>query len=74
MDEALREELIAMRAEDLRVREELLNSGELGGGYAPRMEAIHRRNAARLREIIAEYLEWLREYEGWLRGFGERMP
>ena len=55
MDEALREELIAMRAEDLRVREELLNSGELGGGYAPRMEAVHRRNAARLREIIAKH-------------------
>ena len=55
MDEALREELIAMRAEDLRVREELLQSGELGQGYAPRMEAVHHQNAARLREIIAEH-------------------
>lgn len=54
MNEALRAELVAMRAEDLRVREELLNSGELGNGYAPRMEAVHRKNAARLREIIAE--------------------
>ena len=44
-----------MRAEDLRVRQELLESGELGQGYAPRMEAVHRKNAARLREIIAEY-------------------
>jgi len=34
MDETLREGLIAMRAEDLRVREELLQSGELGRGYA----------------------------------------
>ena len=55
MDEALREELIAMRAEDLRVRDELLQSGELDQGYAPRMEAVHRKNAARLREIITEH-------------------
>jgi hypothetical protein len=55
MHEALREELIAMRSEDLRVREELLESGELGNGYAPRMEAVHRRNAQRLREIITEH-------------------
>ena len=55
MDEALRQELVAMRGEDLRVREELLQSGELGRGYAPRMEAVHRKNASRLREIIAEH-------------------
>jgi hypothetical protein len=54
VDEALRKELLAMRAEDLRVREELLRNGELGHGYAPRMEAVHRQNAARLRQIIAE--------------------
>lgn len=55
MDEGIREELIAMRAEDLRVREELLQSGELGDGYAPRMEALHRQNASRLKQIIAEH-------------------
>lgn len=55
LNETLRAELVAMRAEDLRVREELLETGELGHGYAPRMEAIHRKNAQRLREIIAEY-------------------
>ena len=55
MNEALREELLAMRAEDLRVRGELLESGELGRGYGPRMEAVHRCNALRLREIIAEH-------------------
>jgi hypothetical protein len=44
-----------MRAEDLRVREELLQSGELGQGYAPRMEVVHRKNAARLQAIIAEH-------------------
>ena len=55
MDEALREELVAMRAEDLRVREELLQSGELGHGYASQMEAVHRKNASRLQQIIAEH-------------------
>jgi hypothetical protein len=55
VNEALRQELLAMRAEDLRIREELLKNGELGKGYAPRMEAVHRRNASRLREIVAEH-------------------
>lgn len=55
MNETLRDELIAMRAEDLRVREDLLQSGELGQGYAPRMEAVHHKNASRLRQIIAEH-------------------
>jgi hypothetical protein len=52
-DDELRRELLQMRAEDVRVRQELLESGELGGAYVPRMEAIHIRNAARLRELIA---------------------
>lgn len=55
MNDALREELLAMSAVDLRVRGELMQSGELGQGYAPRMEAVHRRNASRLREIMAEH-------------------
>jgi hypothetical protein len=55
MNEALRQELIAMREEDLRVRGELIDAGELGGPYVPRMEAVHVRNAARLRELIAEH-------------------
>jgi hypothetical protein len=44
-----------MRAEDQRVRHELLESGELGGSYVPRMEAVHIRNAGRLRQLIAEH-------------------
>lgn len=44
-----------MRDEDLRVRQELLDSGELGGAYVPRMEAVHIKNAARLRTLIAAY-------------------
>lgn len=42
-----------MRAGDMRVRQELLDSGELGGSYVPRMEEMHSRNASRLRELIA---------------------
>ena len=51
--EELRRELLDMRGEDMRVRQELLESGELGGPYVPRMEAVHIRNATRLRELIA---------------------
>lgn len=52
MDQSLRAELLAMEEEDLRVRAELAADGSLFDGYHPRMEAIHRRNAARLRQII----------------------
>jgi hypothetical protein len=52
INEELRSELVAMRAEDLRVRGELVASGELGGAYVPRMEAVHVANAARLRELV----------------------
>ncbi len=55
MDESLREELKAMATEDRRLRQELLESGELEGGYAPRMEALHRKNTFRLKEIIAKH-------------------
>ncbi len=55
MNDSLLLELLQLRAEDLRVREELARSGELGKGHVPRMEAVHRANAARLREIIAEH-------------------
>jgi hypothetical protein len=50
---ALATELIALAAEDARVRGELLDEGVLFDGYHPRMEAVHRRNAARLGEIIS---------------------
>jgi hypothetical protein len=55
VNEALRAELVAMREEDKQVRQELVDSGELGGSYVPRMEAVHRKNAARLRELIAAH-------------------
>lgn len=47
-------ELIEMADQDLSVREKLLLAGELSGGYHPEMKNIHRANAKRLREIIAE--------------------
>lgn len=53
----VRAELQAMAAEDLGVREELARSGELSGGYHPRMREIHERNAARLDAIL--------EAHGW---------
>jgi hypothetical protein len=55
INESLRQQLLDMRAEDLRVRSELEAAGELGGPYVPRMEEVHVRNAARLRELIAEH-------------------
>jgi hypothetical protein len=55
VNEQLRQDLLAMRAEDGKVRQELVDSGELGGPYVPRMEDVHRKNAARLRELIALY-------------------
>lgn len=52
--EEIAKELAEMAEYDLSVRERLLKAGELEGGYHPEMESVHRRNAARLREIIAE--------------------
>jgi hypothetical protein len=54
-NDALCTELLRMRSADLTVRQELLDSGQLGGVYVPRMEAIHINNAARLRELIDQH-------------------
>ena len=55
LDESLRRELLSLRADDLNLREELLAANELGGPYHPRMEAVHVKNAAHLRELIARH-------------------
>ena len=47
-------ELIAMAAEDQRVRTELLAEGVLFDGYQPRMAEVHHRNALRLASVMAE--------------------
>lgn len=57
-NDSLRQTLLAMRADDERVREELAQTGELFDGYNPKMEAVHLKNAARLEEMLAE--------NGWL--------
>jgi hypothetical protein len=48
----LREELIAMAAEDGAVRERLVTDGTLFDGYNPLMAIVHRRNGDRLGEIV----------------------
>ncbi len=53
--EELRCELVEMAALDLEVRDSLIRRGVLNNGYHPEMEAIHVRNASRLKEILAEY-------------------
>ena len=55
MNAALRDELLRMDARDQAVRAELAADGSLWKGYAPRMEKVHRENAARLRDIIAKF-------------------
>lgn len=55
MDSQLADELLRMSAEDRRVRQELLDDGSLFDGYHPRMEEVHRRNAARLRAILDQH-------------------
>ena len=54
MRDDLRDELFAMEADDDRVRAQLAADGSLFAGYHPDMEAVHRRNAGRLRAIVAE--------------------
>lgn len=54
-NQALRRELLAMRENDLRVRNETIKGSSIFASYDPRMEEVHMRNGARLKEIIAEY-------------------
>lgn len=53
--DALAQELLAMAAEDLRVRKELIKDGSLFDGYHPRMRAVHRQHAARLLQILDQH-------------------
>ncbi len=54
MDSALRDELLRLDARDQTVRTELAADGSLFKGYHPKMEAVHREHAARLRDIILQ--------------------
>src|SRR5215813_3314065 len=62
VDETLRQQVLAMIAEDERVRAELAADGSLYQGYHPRMADVHQRNAARMTDLIGHH--------GWL---GRRM-
>lgn len=53
--ETLKKELLEMISIDEMVREELAQTGELYAGYHPRMAEVHRRNAKRLDEIVAQH-------------------
>ena len=53
MNEPLHSQLLELFADDDRLRGELARDGALFQGYHPRMEALHRRNAVRLRALIA---------------------
>ena len=57
MNESLRRQLLEMVADDDRLRAELARDVALFESYHPRMEALHRRNAVRLRALI--------ELHGW---------
>jgi hypothetical protein len=50
--DAIRAELIAMAEADLALRDVLARDGSLFEGYQPRMQGLHKRNAARLRELL----------------------
>ncbi len=51
--EVLAAELLALIAHDDEVRAHLASTGALFEGYHPEMEAVHRANATRLRQLIA---------------------
>ena len=53
--EDLKTKLLAMAEDDLRVRAELVASGELFEGYDERMAAVHRKNAECLDGLIDEF-------------------
>ena len=52
LDNALEKRLTDLDDWDQRVRADLAADGSLFEGYHPRMEAVHRANAAQLREIM----------------------
>lgn len=55
-NDSLSQELVALARNDLSVRGDLVADGSLGlHGYHPRMEAVHKYNAARLAAIIEQY-------------------
>ncbi|HYF40756.1 MAG TPA: DUF6624 domain-containing protein [Gemmatimonadales bacterium] len=60
--QTVRDELLAMSAHDLKVREELAADGSLYRNYNPTMQAVHDANAARLANLLDSY-GWPGEYQ-----------
>jgi hypothetical protein len=48
-------ELLAMKRRDADVRSRLAQEDELYGGYADEMQQVHRENAHRLNDLVAQY-------------------
>src|SRR5262245_46487650 len=57
MDEELRAELLAMKQAEDDLHTELSESGEIYGGYHPRLEELNIRQGRRLGEILAS-VDW----------------
>lgn len=56
MNHQLRQKLLSMQEEDQRILRELLDAGELQEEeYHPRMRAVHERNNARIKKVVAEH-------------------
>jgi hypothetical protein len=65
IDQELRSELLAMKAEDEQLHTQLSNAGALTGHYVPALQAVHDKNAARLREIVSERGWPIERIAGW---------
>lgn len=55
LNEELKSKLLALAEHDLQVRTELVESGELFGGYNERMAAVHKQNAESLDRVVDEF-------------------
>lgn len=55
LNEDLKSRLLAMTEHDLRIRAELVATGELFGGYNARMAEVHEQNAESLDRIVEEF-------------------
>jgi hypothetical protein len=55
IDQKLRSELLNMQTEDEQLHTQLSHAGALTGHYVPALQAIHEKNAARLREMVSEH-------------------
>ena len=51
-DKSIAEKIIALKEADLKLRDKLVQSGQLGQGYDEEMERLHNKNAALLEAII----------------------